>query len=99
MRSATILAILLALGFPAGRAWEFPPVAVGPAGKLEGQHRLSVTGDDDVNIVTGSRFHGLKTFANLPYVFCFAEQEETAKYDIAILGAPFDTVRLFDPLT
>lgn len=38
-------------------------------------------------------FAGLTTFANLPYVHCLsAEQEEIEAYDIAILGAPFDTV-------
>jgi agmatinase len=72
-------------------AWEFPPVVVGPELQRGGQHRMSMLGDDDVDIVTGSRFHGLKTFANLPYVFCFSEKQDPAKYDIAILGAPFDT--------
>ncbi|KAK8043613.1 agmatinase 1 [Apiospora rasikravindrae] len=49
--------------------------------------------DDDVDIVTGSQFHGLRTYANLPYVNCLseAEAEKGQKYDIAILGAPFDT--------
>ncbi|CCC09222.1 unnamed protein product [Sordaria macrospora k-hell] len=37
-------------------------------------------------------FHGLKTFGNLPYVKCFSDEEAACKkYDIAILGAPFDT--------
>jgi agmatinase len=75
----------------AATAWEFPPVIVGPELQREGQQRTSMLGDDDVDIVTGSRFHGLKTFANLPYVFCFSEKQDPAKYDIAILGAPFDT--------
>jgi agmatinase len=39
---------------------------------------------------------GLTTFANLPHVFCLADAENEAveKFDIAFLGAPFDTVRL-----
>lgn len=38
-------------------------------------------------------FSGLMTYANLPYVHCLAgEDESVEKYDIAILGAPFDTV-------
>jgi len=38
----------------------------------------------------GGRF-GLSTFANIPYVDCFADRPKP-HYDIAILGAPFDTV-------
>jgi agmatinase len=41
-------------------------------------------------------FAGLMTFANLPYVHCLAdaESEDVEKFDIAFLGAPFDTVGL-----
>ena len=49
---------------------------------------------DNVDIVTGSAFSGLMTFANLPYSNCFVD-DGVAGYDIAILGAPFDTVRCF----
>jgi agmatinase len=43
--------------------------------------------------VTQAKFQGLTTYANLPYVHCLApEGEEVEKFDIAILGAPFDTV-------
>lgn len=35
---------------------------------------------------------GLTTFANIPYVACLS-QNTHLKYDIAVLGAPFDTVR------
>lgn len=45
---------------------------------------------DIIDIITGSDFHGLTTFANLPYSNCFKERGESV--DIAILGAPFDTV-------
>lgn len=48
--------------------------------------------DDDIDIVTGSQFHGLQTFANLPYVNALSDQEaKHNQYDIAVLGAPFDT--------
>lgn len=51
---------------------------------------------DSIDIVTGSQFLGLTTFANTPYVSCFIDSEaEQQKYDIAILGAPFDTVRIY----
>ena len=43
--------------------------------------------------ITQAKFGGLTTYANLPYVHCLApEGEEVEKFDIAILGAPFDTV-------
>jgi hypothetical protein len=38
---------------------------------------------------------GLTTFANLPHVYCLADaaNEKIEAFDIAFLGAPFDTVR------
>jgi hypothetical protein len=53
--------------------------------------------DGFIDVTTDSEFFGLTTFANLPYVNCFKPDEnEASKYDIAILGAPFDTVsRIF----
>lgn len=53
--------------------------------------------DDGIDISTGSEFSGLMTFANLPYANCFTDDWSTEKedaYDIAIMGAPFDTVSL-----
>ena len=50
---------------------------------------------DEVDIVSGSQFSGLTTFAHLPYVNCFLDEVDISKYDIAFLGAPFDTVRTF----
>jgi hypothetical protein len=45
--------------------------------------------------ISDSKFGGLSTYASLPYVHCLAaEGEEVEKFDIAILGAPFDTVSL-----
>jgi hypothetical protein len=44
---------------------------------------------------TSSRFVGLSTYANLPYVYCLAEDaDEVEKFDVAFVGAGFDTVRL-----
>ncbi len=62
----------------------FPPVL-----GLDGPQQL--LGHDDIDIVTGSQFNGLTTFANLPYVNCFTDGEVDA-YDLVILGSPFDTV-------
>lgn len=41
-----------------------------------------------------SEFRGLTTFGNLPYVWALkdAENDEVEKFDIAFMGAPFDTV-------
>lgn len=43
--------------------------------------------------VTQAKFAGLTTYAHLPYVHCLApEGDDVEPFDIAILGAPFDTV-------
>ncbi|KAH7628583.1 arginase family-domain-containing protein [Sordaria sp. MPI-SDFR-AT-0083] len=45
------------------------------------QHPISLDDPsvDDVDILTGSQFHGLKTFGNLPYVKCFSDEEAACK--------------------
>ncbi|MCJ1395025.1 hypothetical protein MMC18_007906 [Xylographa bjoerkii] len=74
--------------FTCAREIVFPPVdAVYPY-----RSSLGVGGSlDDVDIATGSQFSGLTTFAHLPYVNCFVDKDDAQKYDIAFLGAPFDT--------
>ena len=68
------------------RKISFPPIS--------GYHaQQPVFGQEGIDISTGSVFVGLTTYANLPYVHCLAGKDvEVEKYDIAILGAPFDTV-------
>ena len=56
--------------------------------------QVSSGGLDDIDISSGSEFNGLTTFAHLPYVPCFSNTSEIEDYDIAFLGAPFDTVGL-----
>ena len=63
----------------------FPPIS-----GMERSQKPAIY-DNDIDIITGSDFSGLMTFANLPYANCFTDSEVDA-YDIAILGAPFDTV-------
>ena len=63
----------------------FPPVS-----DIE-RSQKPFTDDDGIDITIGSDFSGLMTFANLPYVNCF-KAFDTDPYDIAIMGAPFDTV-------
>lgn len=42
--------------------------------------------------ISHAKFAGLTTYANLPYVHCLApEAHDVEPFDIAILGAPFDT--------
>ncbi|KAF2107961.1 arginase family protein [Lophiotrema nucula] len=67
------------------RKISFPPIS--------GYHpQQPVFGQEGIDISTGSAFAGLTTYANLPYVHCLAGKDvEVEKYDIAILGAPFDT--------
>jgi agmatinase len=56
-------------------------------------HSYASIDDDFIDIATGTQFSGLSTYGNLPYVNCFVDAEaEKSPYDIAILGAPFDTV-------
>jgi agmatinase len=64
----------------------FPPVS----GYTTDQAILGGYNDIDIS---QARFAGLTTYANLPYVHCLAPGgEEVERFDIAILGAPFDTV-------
>ncbi|KAH0001256.1 Arginase/deacetylase, partial [Aureobasidium melanogenum] len=77
------LSILLLASTTAGRDITFPPVAGYQAPMMH------VSGHESIDI-TGAKFAGLTTFANLPYVHCL-DQDGSEKYDIAILGAPFDT--------
>ncbi len=73
------------------REVSFPPVAAIPAND---QSILSTT--DDI-LVEALKYSGLSTFANLPYVHCLSKDKDIEKYDIAILGAPFDTATTARP--
>jgi hypothetical protein len=88
----TMLRPLLLFALPAAaRKVIFPPVS-GYTSTIQ-RPFVSV---ESIDISTGSAFAGLTTYANLPYVHCLAgEGHEVEKYDIAILGAPFDTVSQF----
>ena len=45
---------------------------------------------------TRADFNGLTSFAHAPPVRCFGADAET-DYDVAVLGAPFDTATSFRP--
>ncbi|KAL6710053.1 hypothetical protein ACN47E_009844 [Coniothyrium glycines] len=67
------------------REISFPPVA--------GYHTdQAILGGYNEPDITQAKFAGLTTYANLPYVHCLApDGQKVDPYDIAILGAPFDT--------
>lgn len=83
-RSLLSLWLFLALGHT--REITFPPVS--------GYASQQVIPDGLFDIdVTWGKFEGLTTYAHLPYVHCLApEGQDVEPFDIAILGAPFDTV-------
>ena len=102
LRSFRMPALIAAglLSLVQSREISFPPAA-GIQHPLEGSYQHSLDAGLDI---TPPYFSDLTTYANLPYVHCLAsEKEEVEKYDIAILGSPFDTVRTFSssicPLT
>ncbi|KAF1950130.1 Arginase/deacetylase [Byssothecium circinans] len=80
-----LIAILTSPLATVAREITFPPVS-----GFAGQEVFRAS--SGIDITTGSAFAGLTTYANLPYVHCLAKEgEEVERYDIAILGAPFDT--------
>ncbi|KAI0431532.1 arginase [Xylaria sp. FL1042] len=77
------------LGTSQARDWQFPHA---PSYSTTQKPLGGLAADDDVDIIYGSQFSGLNTYAKIPYVHCFSDEAaDGAKYDIAILGAPFDT--------
>lgn len=82
----------------------FPPVAAAAIQSPQQQQPLSsphhdpshTPGSDNPLDLTVSPFGGLTTYANLPYQHCLSTSATgsaytDARYDIAIIGAPFDT--------
>lgn len=78
-------ASIAALVVANAREISFPPVS----GFSSDQTVMGVITPD----IHQAKFGGLSTFAHLPYVHCLAaDTEDVEKFDIAVLGAPFDTV-------
>ncbi|GKT41456.1 putative agmatinase 1 [Colletotrichum spaethianum] len=77
-----------------GIAWKLPHSALGNFEAPHGnQIPVSLIDDDETNPFGASSFAGLRTFANLPFIDCFSDQStKDHKYDIAVFGAPHDTV-------
>ncbi|KAF2202254.1 Arginase/deacetylase [Delitschia confertaspora ATCC 74209] len=86
-----LIPLLLTPSAIIAREITFPPLT-GYSNLFSAQGPLFTQSKEEIDITTGPKFAGLTTFANLPYVHCLAaDGVEVEKYDIAILGAPFDT--------
>lgn len=83
------LSLVVLAGTAQARQITFPPVT-GIQHSLGNVHHDNSPFDQDIS---SALFSGLTTYANLPYVHCLSKHDDDVeKYDIAILGAPFDTV-------
>jgi len=81
---------------PALRHDDFAPAFTGPRSDQQ-QFRFWLRDEDDDdgndNASIPFRFAGFNTFAKVPWADCFSLEGARERYDIAILGAPHDTVR------
>lgn len=82
------LGILAIFSSTQAREITFPPIAAVQG--RGGTYQSPITQEKDV-LLELERYAGLTTFANLPWVHCLSPDTEVGKYDIAFLGAPFDT--------
>jgi agmatinase len=83
------LALLANSIYTQAREITFPPVAA-VQGQGQGQiYQSPLTQGKDV-LMGFDKYAGLTTFANLPWTHCLSS-DPSLKYDIAFLGAPFDT--------
>ena len=88
MAAALYLTLLLpSILLAAAREIVFSPIS--PLGAQPNQQSLIGVLDD---VLQGSpKYAGLTTFANLDWVHCLSEGGDLEPFDIAFLGAPFDT--------
>lgn len=71
----------------------FPPLgAIEAPGQVLFSQPVPGPGNEAEN-----KFAGLTTFANLNWVHCLSSEDDIEPYDIAILGAPFDTATTARP--
>ncbi|KAJ9607587.1 hypothetical protein H2200_007665 [Cladophialophora chaetospira] len=92
MSSILVLLLLHLLSFSTARDIIFPPDSSIQA-NLQGherQYESSLNSQKDA-FAEFEKYAGLTTFANLPWVHCLSPEEHVDGYDIAFLGAPFDT--------
>ena len=67
----------------------FPPISPLEHGGRD-SYQSPIGAQDDV-LQSGMKYAGLTTFANLPWVHCLSQDPDLELFDIAFLGAPFDT--------
>jgi agmatinase len=86
LSSSNLFLLLTALTSPSlAREIVFPP-----QNPLQ-IHVDSPTSPGPDSALRADKFAGLTTYANLPWVHCLSDSDNVEKYDIAVLGAPFDT--------
>ncbi|KZS86857.1 agmatinase [Sistotremastrum niveocremeum HHB9708] len=66
-----------------------------PLGYVKYPYQAQYPGDGDVT--ADSIFSGITTFARLPWVQCLSPKGSSEAFDIAFLGAPFDTGTSYRP--
>ncbi|KIW31704.1 agmatinase, variant [Cladophialophora immunda] len=92
MLSSWTLPLFLLPASSIARDVVFPPVSPLQAnlGGHASRYRSPVASGKDP-LAEFEKYSGLTTFANLPWVHCLSPDDDVDKYDIAFLGAPFDT--------
>lgn len=74
-------------------AWQLPHRALANSPQAQLPLNQGFNGNADVDVAGADTVAGLSTFANLPFVDCFSDEAARGqKYDIAVFGAPHDTV-------
>jgi agmatinase len=86
--SFNLLAIVSICVSIQAREITFPPIS--PIQGHGQTYQAPITQEKDV-LLELERYAGLLTYANLPWVHCLSPEADVDKYDIAFLGAPFDT--------
>ncbi len=81
--------LLLSSSISFARDIVFPPLSPLKHG-VGDSYQSPIGALDDVQH-SSMKFAGLTTFANLPWVHCLSEDQDLERFDIAFLGAPFDT--------
>ena len=92
-------ALLVAHTYGAFASVQYPAsIATSPgAAALNFTELFAAYGGDLSNEAwTRSSWHGLTTFAHAPPLRCFGE-DAGVPFDVAVLGAPFDTATSFRP--
>lgn len=98
LTSFSLLLLILPSSLVVAREIVFPPVVPLQANNGRGQYRSSVN-DEKQSFLDLDKFAGLTTFSNLPWVHCLSDEKDIEGYDIAFVGAPFDTATTGRPGT